>query len=317
MVTLLAYEATASDARIGISRVVIDVGTPHTLAGTIPVSELVTVVNAAQKTYVGSTAPANGKPMNLLRFGLAPGATNLATGQGFDGGQTIQVNGGFATTAPVPPGQTEFQFSFEYPYDGTRSDLTYQAFYPTIGVAVLAPADVSLTSRELGAQQTVPLPGSGPEHVLQGGPFPAGTGAAIHLAGLPVPGEHSDFDPRLLYALAGALALVALGLAAYAARRGWPPMVANAARLTGATGARGRSGEHGHDHARADGRPAEDAEAAAASRMLKALAELDRAHDGGTVDDEAYRVQREALKARLKALMLAESETSPARGARP
>jgi hypothetical protein len=58
-------------------------------------------------------------------------------------------------------------------------------------------------------------------------------------------------------------------------------------------------------------------DAVVVGRMLKALAELDRAHDGATVDDEAYRVQREALKARLKALMLAEDATSPAGGPRP
>src|SRR5260370_20683903 len=88
-VTLLAYEATASDALIGIGPVAVQVQPPNVQAGTIDVAELVTVVNAGQRTYVGAPGPANGKPMNLLRFALPAGAPNLGTRDGFPGAQTI------------------------------------------------------------------------------------------------------------------------------------------------------------------------------------------------------------------------------------
>src|SRR5260370_14202873 len=99
-VTLVAYEATASDALIGIGPVAVQVQPPNVQAGTIDVAELVTVGNAGQRTYVGAPGPANGQPMNLLRFALPAGATNLVTRDGVARAQTIHVNAGVAPPSP-------------------------------------------------------------------------------------------------------------------------------------------------------------------------------------------------------------------------
>jgi hypothetical protein len=49
--------------------------------------------------------------------------------------------------------------------------------------------------------------------------------------------------------------------------------------------------------------------------LLLALARLDRDHEAGDLDDDAYRVQRGALKTELKARMLAREEGASAVGA--
>lgn len=300
-VTLLAYETMASDARIGISQVTILLHKPDILTGTIGVSELVTIVNGDQRTYLGTPEAGNGRPMNLLRFALPVGATGLVTRDGFAGGQVLQVDRGFATTAPVLPGETRFAFGYSYPYDGTRSSFTYHALYPTLQVVVLAPPEMALTSTSFKSLGTISAQGE-PTQVLQGSNLPAGTVATLDISHLPVPGETSDLDSALLTWLAVILALVAAGFVGYhLARVRRPSDRAPSAAAAAHAGGDGPLIPAGHSTER----PVDDA--ARPKALLLALAQLDREHDAGTVADAAYRAQREALKTQLKGLMLAES----------
>jgi hypothetical protein len=294
-VTLLAYEATASDALIGIGPVAVQVQAPNVQAGTIDVAELVTVVNAGQHTYVGAPGPASGKPMNLLRFTLPAGATNLVTRDGFAGAQIIQVNGGFATTATVPPGQTQFSFTYSYPYDGTRSIFTYRALYPTARVVLVAPRGLHVrgsvftsTGMQAGAGQGV--------QIWQSLPVATGSSASVVLSNLPVPGQTSDLNPAALDALAALLAALALGAVGYYVKRGTGRAVPTATAAAAAVAV-----------------PPSAATATAmatdtsSEALLRALARLDQARAAGDLEEAPYRIQREALKAELKTRLLAET----------
>jgi hypothetical protein len=279
-VTLLAYEATSSDALIGIGPVAIQVQSPDVTSGQIPVAELVTVVNAGQHTYVGAAAPANGKPMNLLRFALPAGATNVVTRTGFDNAQTIQVDRGFATTATVPPGQTQFSFTFNLPYDGTRAALTYKAIYPTARVVVIAPTALHLLAPAL--QATSAPAGSGHIQVWQSQAVPAGASVSVGLSDLPVPGERSSLNPVALDVLGALLALLSLGALAYVLRRG---ARGTAAASTAVSDAGVTAALH----------------APASATLLRALARLDEERAAGMLDEAPYQVQRAALKAEVTA----------------
>jgi hypothetical protein len=276
-VTLLAYEATSSDALIGIGPVAIQIQSPNVTSGQLPVAELVTVVNAGQRTYVGSATPADGKPMNLLRFALPAGATNVVTRTGFDNAQTLQVDKGFATTATVPPGQTQFSFTFTLPYDGTRAALTYKAIYPTARVVVVAPTALHLLAPELKA--TSAPAGSGHIQVWQSQAVPVGGSVSVGLSDLPVPGERSNLNPIALDVLGALLALLGLGTLAYVLRRG-----ARAAATTVP-----------------DAVVTSALEAPAPAALLRALARLDDERAAGMLDEAPYQVQRAALKAEVAA----------------
>jgi Carboxypeptidase regulatory-like domain len=307
-VTLLAYEATPSDAQIGVGRVVILLHEPDVAAGTITAAEVVTMVNAGGRTYVGSTAPANGKPMNLMRFALPAGAKDLVAQDGFGTAQLIQVDRGFATTAPLQPGQTQFSFAFAYPYDGTRSAFTYQAVYPTAQLVVLAPPDMTISAPGFTSLGQVSTAG-GRVQVWQANALLPGKSASVGLSKLPVPGERSDFDPAALFVLAAILAALALGLVGYYVRRGGAPGPAlSLAGPAGATG--GELARAGTKAAAARREPGAEGEGTAPQALLQALVRLDCAREAGKVDEGAYRVQRDALKAELKARMRAEA--SPA-----
>lgn len=302
MVTLLAYEATASDAKIGVGRVVILVHQPDTQTGTINVSELVTMVNGDQRTFVGTPGPANGKPTGLLRFDLPDGASNLSTQTGFNGAQVIQVNSGFASTVDLPPGQTQFAFGFDYAYDGTRSLFTYDANYPTLQVVVIAPPSMTVTAPGFTSLGKINSLGQQVQ-VWQSGNLQAGSKANVVFSHLPVPGEQRDLDPLWLNVLAGVVALLALGLVGNYLLRGPGRAGAGAGAEAPKVAAAAQASE-----TLATREPV-----ATPQQLLQALAQLDREHDAGKLPDGQYRMERDTLKMVLKARMLAETGAAGAR----
>ncbi len=87
--TLTIYEVTSSDASLSASNVILLVRQPRPENGLIGIGEFVTLKNTGNTAFVGSTAPANGLPMGLLRFALPSGAANLTPGLGFADAQVI------------------------------------------------------------------------------------------------------------------------------------------------------------------------------------------------------------------------------------
>jgi hypothetical protein len=305
-ITLLAYESTSVATRIGFSLVTYQLAqtSADVLAGTIHVTELVNVVNGDQRTFVGTPGPAaNGQPMSLLRFGLPGGASNLAPHDGFTQGQLLQVDRGFATTTPVLPGQMRFTFSYDVPYQGTQFALAYHAVYPTSQVLVVFPATLTATAPGFTSLGTVKLGGQ-PVAVWQATTIFPGNSVSLALAHLPAPGQRNQLNATLLDLLAGLLALVAFGAVGYAlrSRRDVPAAVAGAASPSTAPAA---------------GSAASVDATQAPVALLKALAQLDRAHDAGEVEDAAYRIQRAALKAHLKAHLLAQPSAPEAAAGSP
>ena len=283
-ITVLAYDATSSAAQIGVGRVTLLIQKPNVTSGTIRVVELLTVVNAGNQAFVGQTGSSGSMPTGLLRFAMPAGYTNLALQDGFAGGQVIQVNRGFASTVPVLPGETQFSFSFAYPYDGTQSTLMYEAVYPTVQVVLLAPPTTSLDVPGGISQGIVNAPG-GALQVWQVGPLVAGKTAIVNMTRLPVPGETPNFDPFWLDVLAAVLAFVACGLVIVLLRRRSGVLVADAGAI--ATPVVVPHGVESGPGSRADG-------------MLRALARLDRDHDAGQIEDAEYQSRRDELKAELK-----------------
>ena len=60
--------------------------------------EIVNVVNIGDRTYVPGP-----EPMNLLRFGLPAGSSELQIDTQLIAADALQVDRGFALTANVPP----------------------------------------------------------------------------------------------------------------------------------------------------------------------------------------------------------------------
>ncbi|MGZ3680667.1 MAG: hypothetical protein ACXWQR_19410 [Ktedonobacterales bacterium] len=292
-VTLTVYDVTTSDAalRIGVANILINSQTEsNKLKGTVPVGEFLTFVNSGNTAYVGSVTPANGKPMNLLRFSLPNGATNLALGAGFAGVQIVQVDTGFGAQATVPPGKSQFAFAYDVTYSGTDYTFQYKAEYPTDRVAVLAVPSVGVDARDFTADSSVAA-GGVQYQALHRDAMKHDDLASFRLTRLPLPGEDPVIDVPHLAVVGTILALLlALALGLYLRRGDLAValgLIPPAKRVSPARVAKVTLAERETER----------------KRLLRALLALDARHDAGTLSDAEYQRRRDETRASLRVLL--------------
>lgn len=296
---LVVYTATQNPANLSVSVVTIlfrDIDQQHALHGLASVGEFVTIQNSGKMAFVGSFAqPASGGMPGALRFALPASATNLTTGVGFFNTQIIQLNGGFAATATVPPGQTQFAFSFDSPYSGTTLALPYIAQYPTAQVVALVPPDILVKSSPgLQAQGQV-VAFSSRYQVFTANKLTAQQQVSVNLYALPQAGQQPDLDFTQLIWLVVALAMIIAILLVFYLQRG------DLAVALGLVPARAIKAERA---AQANAKRMNAAERETErKRLLRRLLTLDKAHDSGALTDGAFRQQRAETRAALKALL--------------
>ena len=226
--------------------------------------EIVKLVNDSDRTYV----PGPG-PMQLLRFGLPPKADDLTVDTGLIGADVLQVDRGFAITAPVPPGEHEVMYAYSIPYDGNEMEFTKSLPYGAAGLRILVPEEVGGLSGP-GEVERVTI-GDRPYRLLTGTDLPRGAKVPFQLVSLP---QASLGDRalqgvrwvRLEYAVVVGLGLVMAALIAFA--------------LVSRT-------------------PGESAERV---RLVRVIASLDSAFEAGEIGHIEYERARNALTASLTSL---------------
>ncbi len=343
---LTVYEATTSTASIAIVQATALLHKPDAQGGVLSVSEILFFKNVGTYTYVGSLDASKGKPDALL-FALPPNARNVSLSKGFDGYQVIQVDRGFATNAALPPGTSQFIFSFELPYTASNYNFSYDVVYPTVQFSLLVPPDVNVTSSALTSGGLITAD-QHPYRLYQARDLLAGTKIQAQLQGLPA--VQSTATPVsniwLIVVLLLMLAVLAVTWFLYrftrrpscggpAINRGPPSVSGDKSRPTvgvrfigyptagGAPIYRGVRGAERIDPARTDVAP----EGVAGSRtgnkvmqrqqqaLLQELLDLDKAYEAGKLKKAAYHEQRAKTKARLRALMNEEEARSLSAGA--
>jgi len=305
-VNLTVYEATTSMANIAIIRATILLHPADKQKGIIPVAELFIFRNLDSHTYVGSLDASNGKP-NALRFSLPHTARNVSLGKGFDGYTAIQVDSGFASNAAIPPGDSQFAFSFDMPYTASSYDFNYTVVYPTVLLTFLVSSGIQASSDTLTSQGPITSEQQ-TYNLLQAKTLLANKEVHVQLDGLP------------------ALPVVAITPAATSSNAGVPWLVivllimAAILSVTGvvyrsvsrqATSMYGKNGPHGkqrpkqqvqreHKAApiRADPKVGEGEKA-----LLQELLELDKGYEAGKMKKAVYQERRAKIKAKLRALM--------------
>jgi hypothetical protein len=294
--TLTVYDATASDANVRVALTTLLLGAPDQRTGLIPVGEFVTFDNTGHTAYVPAVAPSGGQPMGLLRFWLPAGARNLSVGAGFAGAQILQVSTGFATSATVPPGKSQFAFAFDLSYSGTQYLLDHKTEYPTAQVAVLAPVGTRTAGADFVAQPSVTALGQQYELYTRDN-VARSVHLHLQLLGLPLPGERPDLDFTQLLALGGALVLLLALLLALYLRRG------DLAQVFGLTPG-SVAGQAAAPPVRSDGSVQE--REAERKRLLKALLALESAHAAGSISAADYEARASHTRERLRMLLAVE-----------
>jgi hypothetical protein len=325
-VNLTVYDATTSTARIAIvqANVLIDKADPQ--HGLLTITENFFFENLGLTTYAGSL-PANGQKAGALMFSLPRGAQQVSLKNGFDGYQQAQVTGGFATTAAVPPGLSQFAFSFQVPYNATHYDFSYTIFYPTVSLSVLLPLDYHATSAALQPQGTTTASGQVYQELAAQQLLP---GAQVHveLDGLPASTASSSTSGGglslswLIWLILAMLAIAGLTwyLAARVRRR------PGKARKAGQSRQKARAAsmlnqpvdKNGSKSARASGgteveraAPTDDETQSLQESLLAELLALDKAYEAGTIKKAVYEEQRARLKSHLRALLSEEQDEQP------
>ncbi len=150
-VTLTVYESSSDDSIVSAGAVSLLLASVDETAQTVAALEIVELVNGSNLAYV----PGSGV-MELLRFGLPPGATDLNLDTGLIGADFVQVDRGFALLASVPPGEHEIMFSYKFPYDTQKFSLSKSYRYGAETARILTPEEVMEISGEaLGAPESV------------------------------------------------------------------------------------------------------------------------------------------------------------------
>ncbi|WP_376794374.1 carboxypeptidase-like regulatory domain-containing protein [Thermogemmatispora sp.] len=307
-IELRVYDATSSSADLAVVQATILVHEPDASKGTFTVSEIYFFQNVGKTTYVGSLNASQGRP-NALLFSLPQGARNVALAQGFNGVEAVQVAGGFASDAAVPPGETQFSFSFEVPYQSTSYDFAYTFFYPTVQLSVLTPPALQATSGALPSKGLMTA-NNHPYLLLQNQNFRGGDQVHIKLQGLPLSADQNEsrgllLVPTWVWLVGGVLvmlAIIVLSSLFYHLFQRWREK-------------KGRDRQHAPKRpaaARAEAtHPSREKVAAASSEqdlLLRQLLELDKAFEEGRLKKAEYTEERARIKERLRVLMSLEQE---------
>ena len=325
-INLTIYDATTSVANIAIIQANVLIDKADAQNSLITISENFFFENLGTTTYVGSLQ-ANGSKPNALRFSLPNNARNLSLRSGFDGYQVIQVDPGFATDAALPPGSSQFAFSFQVPYTTSSFDFRYTIVYPTVNLSLLVPLNIHASSAAMDSQG----PFNANQRTFQqfnAKKLLADSQIHVQLDGLPVSQPAANPQPLnqntlwFILALILMLAIVSLTWFIYRLSRRQTtsgqkqtPQSSQTSRR-GGSGVDARRGPLGRPSSNVDaqrgplGRPASSSSNDAhpsqkdqQEALLHELLNLDQAYEAGTIKKAEYEERRTRTKAQLRSLM--------------
>lgn len=253
---------------------------------TIWVLEIVQLRNSSDRAYMPGP-----QPMQLMRFGLPPGASDLEVDTSIRPADIFQVELGFALSASVPPGEHEVLYGYKFPYSDATYLLEKNLPYGAGQLRIVAPEGVlDFTGGPLGSPQPTSIGGQSYQ-VLEVNDVPKGTGIALELTGLPQP-SFGETVGRAIDSIRWELAApVALGVLLTA--------------VAGFVLLRAR-------RSRAPGLPGTEQVSVAGEReaVLGMIAGLDKEKEDGLVAEEDYRRRRGLLTKKLVEMRRQEQELS-------
>ena len=285
-VAIVVYDGTSDDGIISAGSASLLLADADPSDQTLGALEIVRLVNRSDRSYV----PGEGV-MELLRFGLPPGASDLVLDTPLIGADYVQVDRGFALLASVPPGEHEVMFSYRFPYEASKFTLEKSYRYGADKVRILAPDEVvSLTSPTLGPPNPVTI-GERQYQVVEAEGLTRGASVSIDLDGLPVASAGQRIENRLPdlqfeYAATAALVALMLGLLVYGA-------IWKTDRKSSSSAAAGVEAPQQQDDERVV--------------IGQMIGDLTASYEAGQLTESDYRRRLSVLNARLTALASTDS----------
>ncbi len=301
---LAVYESTSDDAIISARSASILLAAADAADRTVAALEIIRLVNDSDAAYV----PGEGV-MELLRFGLPPGATDLALDTRLIGADFIQVDRGFALLASVPPGEYDVMFSYRFPYETDEITLSKTYRYGADSLRALAAEEVlSIESDQLGAPKTERI-GERDYRILEADGFTRGASVSIRLSGLPTPDAADRAVARLdamrfEYAAPAALALLMAALLVYGAiwRSGARSAVRSSVHAAAPAAPADAESERPASEAEPEPEPSpsdSDSDPGESAVLRAMIADLSADYESGSLSRADYLRRREILESRL------------------
>ena len=274
--TLTVFDRTTAldDIAIDSYGVVFPVIDPA--ARTIAVLAAVSLMNNGDEVFVADLADPALTGLKLLRFNLPEGYAALNVESDLPSGNVMEINTGFALSNPVPPGEWDLVISYTASYEQNTFSYPFRLPFGAQQVSFLIPeGQGELTGLDLERIDTVVL--NETTYVqYEGTDYARGTQLDVVITGLPNPGFDSqllDFFRSTQFQIALAITvglMLAGGLAAYMIVR----------RPTSD-----------------DGDPMQTPASVSLDRtaIVAAIADLDRRHDAGEIDESSYIEERRRL----------------------
>ena len=304
---LSVYEATTSIAKIAVLQDTILMHQPDVQKGVINVSEILSFRNLDSRTYVGSFDTSKGKP-NALRFSLPGSAKNVTVGTGFDGYTTAQVDLGFATDAALPPGITQFSFSYQIPYSAATYDFRYVIVYPTLQLSVLIPPTLQVDPGFM-ASDGITNSGDHPYRLFKSSDLITNDEIHLTLEGLSTTKTDAItplFNTNIIWLVVGGIVLLAImAIVGYL-------FMFNRRKKTVVTRKQGKGKSTSSAPVLANSTKKEPIPATPKDKkevLLQELLSLDKAFESGKLSKAVYNDRRAKTKARLRSL-LSEQEAA-------
>ena len=180
-VELTVYDATHDDTIVSAVSASLLLASADGSDQTVGALEIIRLANRSDRAYV----PGSGV-MELLRFGLPPGATDLTLDTFLIGADYVQVDRGFALLASVPPGEHEVMFSYRFPYESEQFALSKTYRYGAEKLRILAPEEVvAISSEMLGSPEPIQI-GERQYQVIEAEGLERGASVSLYLDGLPM-----------------------------------------------------------------------------------------------------------------------------------
>ena len=125
----------------------------------VRVVESVNVLNHARSAYVGRGG-AMGQAATTFGFGLPAGADEVQVQDAsLDIPQLVETDFGFGITVALPPGESDFTYSYRVPASALTYVLSKTALYPTADLLVFVGEPLQLQSNRMRESETVTVEG--------------------------------------------------------------------------------------------------------------------------------------------------------------
>ena len=235
---------------------------------------VINVNNTGDRIWMPNIDDSNLTGLDLLRFNLPAGFTDLAVESELPPGYILEIDTGFAMTNPIPPGASAILVSYIISYEADGFDFTLKLPYGADQVRMLLPEDAGLIkAAQLGSLESVVV-ADNVFNSLEGINFAVDEQINVSFTGLPQPTalqSLSDFFEGRTYVIiitwvVGIVLLAILGYALYSSRKS------------------------------SDLSSEDDDEFASRTDIVAEIAVLDEEYEANNIDEDDYNDQRNELK---------------------